>query len=128
MAPLSQFAVEATIPPIYARPTAPRSRLYWPEPTGYDGNGNPCGAVGKPYYVFYRRYITQAGHAWWLNLWVDNTDYYALPLETISIYDQRSNQMMEFSSGTMLFPKWEGENSNLWYENYEFRIVELVPA
>lgn len=128
MAAETQFAVGATIPPSYARPTAPRSMLFWPQPTGYDGQGNPCGAVGKPYFVFYRRYMTQAGHNWWMTLWVDNLDYYSLALEDISIYNQRTRQMAEFATGTMLFPTWDAENPGVWYENYTFRIVELVPV
>lgn len=128
MAALSQFAVGATIPPSYARPVVPGSMLFWPQPTGFDGMGRPCGAVGKPYFIGKRRYITQAGHEWWADLFSSALDYYSVAIEDISIYDQRTSQMVEFATGLLLFPKWDGENPGQWYENYTIEIRELVLA
>lgn len=129
MAAQTEFAVFATIPPAYAKPAAPRSRLFMPKPTGFDGQGNPCGAVGKPYYTFYRRYMTQEGHEWWMFLFESGTsDGYTLPLTGITVYNSQEREMQEFATGTMHLPEWEGENGNLWYENYTILISELVPA
>lgn len=128
MAALSSFAVFETIPPIYARPAAPRSRLFLPKPTGFDGQGRPCGAVGKPYYVFFRRYMTHEGHDWWMDLFDLSTAEYTYPLSAISIYNSQTRAMQEFSSGVMHLPEWESENAGVWYENYTFMISELIPA
>lgn len=129
MAALTEFAVFATIPPTYAKPAAPRSRIFLPKPTGFDGQGKPCGAVGKPYYVFFRRYMTHAGHDYWMDIFDSYTsDGYTIPVTNISIYNSQERAMQEFATGTMHLPEWESENGNLWYENYTFQISELVPV
>ena len=119
------FNINGSTPPAYARPTAPKSKLSMPKPTGFDGNGLPCGAVGKPEYMAYRNYMSAAGHAWWMNFFSDPDDL-SVAVTNITIYNPYAEQEQTYASGKMLRPEWAAENPGVWYQGYTVRFVELV--
>lgn len=119
------FTINGNTAPRQARPSARISRLVVPEPTGFDGLGRPCGAVGLPRYVARRKYITAAGHTWWMAWFVANPAALSVAVTNIAVYNPYYEAWQMFATGTMLRPKWESENSGIWYADYMVEIVNL---
>ena len=59
------FEINGSEPPAGARPVGLGYKFILPESTGFNGNGEPVGALGKPRLEIRFEKLNQAGWDWW---------------------------------------------------------------
>ena len=122
--PVSEFQINSTPAPAYARPTGPQSRLIYPAATDLDVAGAPCGAVGPIEAVIGRAVISAAGHAWYMAHFTTGTEL-SVALTDVTIWDDLTEAWHTFTTATLHRPTWAEANPGAWYKGYQIRITGM---
>lgn len=78
--------------------------LVRPEPTGRDGNGLPCGAVGRPAIIVRSRLMRGDGWNFWNAFFSNDGMLSTTALEGLTALDPRTGQWRGCTSGILLRP------------------------
>lgn len=126
---MSTFSINGSTPPAHAKPTAPTSRwVIYPEPTGYDGNGAPAGAVGPLEAEIGRSVMSAAGWTWWMNYFNSTPTALSVAVTNVVLYDSVTESWRTFATGTMHRPSHGSYNPGVWYEDVRVKFTNLVAA
>lgn len=127
MPPLSAFGINGGAPS--AHDALPRSggggseKLVLPEPTGLNGNGLPCGAVGYASYELEFADLSAAGFAWYVAF--TGVATYA-ELTSIEVWNPWTATWVVYSHAHMHRPTYETvSHGGLFYRGVKILFTEL---
>jgi len=116
--------------PGYAQGDGGSLALVYPAAPDRDGNGLPCGAVGRPEIVFSCDMMRGDGMKWWQDLFTLSTDE-SVQL-WLNVWNPRTGAWATWT-GYLVRPTWEsaqvGESTTATvYTGVNIRVVECVAA
>ena len=108
-------------------PLGPGGRLHLPESSGLDGQGNPVGAVGKPWFESTWEVLEKAGAEWYLGLTGENL---SADVTGVQIYNEYKDPpaWVTYATGKFHRPTHEGTTWGGAYINFRIVITELVES
>lgn len=102
---MSVFQVNGTTPDPGERPYGPETLLHMPPASGKDGNGNPVGAVGYPWFVGHWPIMKVDDYAFWAALIGDDL---SVALTSLTVWNQYTNAWQTFTHAVMHQPTFGG--------------------
>ena len=108
-------------------PLGPGSKLHLPESSGLDGQGNPVGAVGKPWFESTWEVLEKAGAEWYLNLVGASL---SVNVTNVQIYNPHANPpaWVTYATGKLHRPTFQGTTWGGAFINFRIVITELVAS
>lgn len=119
------FQVNAGDPPDGGVPRGPGSILHKPQPTGSNGQGVPCGAVGKYWFEATFNTINKTAAEWWLALVEGDTHLELTSFQVWNPWKTGGAGWTTFTSGVLHSPTFSGTTYGGAYTNFHILVTGL---
>jgi len=119
------FQINTTSPPTGCAPGGRSGRIERPEPSGKDGNGLPCGIIGRPTITLHFDNLSLDGWAWYVAFTGINTYGIITSLQVWDSYKSGGPGWTTFTEGIMHRPTFETYEYGA-YRNVDILFTELV--